>query len=239
MTEENIKLLKDSAKFLGINIKDEKIKGFDCYYNKLISSNERINLTTITIERDVVIKHFVDSLTIIKYLPDNIKSLIDVGTGAGFPGVPVKMIKEDLHLTLLDSLKKRIRYLNELITECSLTGVNIIHGRAEDFARDPLHRESYDVGTARAVAPLAVLCEYILPFVKQGGTFIAMKGREIEREISESEKAISVLGGRLEAVEKFSLPFENIERHIILIKKIRQTPLQYPRKSGKPSKSPL
>ncbi|MDD4296859.1 MAG: 16S rRNA (guanine(527)-N(7))-methyltransferase RsmG [Ruminiclostridium sp.] len=239
MTDENIKLLKDGANTLGINITEEATISFGNYYRKLITWNERVNLTAITDERDVVIKHFIDSLTLIKYLPVSAKSLIDVGTGAGFPGIPVKMIRRDLSLTLLDSLEKRVRFLNEIIMESSLTDVSVIHGRAEDLARDPLHRGSYDVGTARAVASLSVLCEYILPFVKPGGVFAAMKGSEIQKELNEAAKAISVLGGKVESVEKFSLPFENIERHIILIKKIRQTPTQYPRKSGKPTKSPI
>lgn len=239
MTNENIKLLKDGAEMLGISIQDEMLDGFDKYYNKLIEWNERINLTAITNERDVVIKHFIDSLTLINYLPANAKNMIDVGTGAGFPGIPVKMVKKDLSLTLLDSLEKRIKFLNELINDCSLKGINAIHGRAEELARNPEHRESYDVGTARAVAALSVLCEYILPFVKVGGVFIAMKGSEIQKELDEAENAISVLGGELEVVEKFSLPFENMERHIILIKKYRQTPPYYPRKNGKPSKSPI
>ena len=239
MTGENIKLLKDGVKALGIDITEEAKFSFDNYYKKLIAWNERVNLTAITDERDVVIKHFIDSLTLVKYLPISAKSMIDVGTGAGFPGIPVKMIRGDLSLTLLDSLEKRVRFLNEVILESSLTDVSVIHGRAEDLARNPLHRESYDVGTARAVASLSVLSEYILPFVKLGGVFAAMKGSEIQKELNEATKAISVLGGKVESVEKFSLPFENIERHIILIKKIRQTPTQYPRKSGKPTKSPI
>ncbi len=239
MTDENIKLLIDSAKALGIDITDEMEKGFSLYFDKLIKWNERINLTAITDERDVVIKHFIDSLTIIKYLPDGVKSLIDVGTGAGFPGVPVKIIKRNISLTLLDSLEKRIRFLNELVSEIHLTDVNIIHGRAEDLARNPQHREAYDVGTARAVASLTVLSEYILPFIKPGGLFIAMKGSEVKRELDDAQKAISILGGRLESVENFLLPSQNIERNIILIKKFRQTPTQYPRKSGKPTRSPI
>ncbi|NLY17626.1 MAG: 16S rRNA (guanine(527)-N(7))-methyltransferase RsmG [Clostridiaceae bacterium] len=239
MTNENIKLLYDGAKMLGMDISDEALAAFAEYYNKLISWNERVNLTAITCERDVVIKHFLDSLTLIRYLPANAKSLVDVGTGAGFPGIPVKLVKRYLSLTLVDSLNKRINFLNELIADFSLTGINVVHSRAEDLGRNPSHRENYDVGTARAVASLPVLCEYILPLVRTGGVFIAMKGSEIQNELFESERAISVLGGKLETVEKFMLPFENMERHIILIKKIRQTPAQYPRKSGKPTKSPI
>jgi len=239
MTSENIRLLKDGAEMLGINISDEVLDAFDQYYKKLITWNESVNLTALTDERDVVIKHFIDSLTVISYLPAGAKNMIDVGTGAGFPGIPVKMVKEDLSLTLLDSLEKRIRFLNEIITGLSLPGVNAIHARAEDLAHNPGHREKYDVGTARAVASLPVLCEYILPFVKTGGVFIAMKGSDVIKELEESEKAISILGGELDTVKKFLLPYENIERHIILIKKIRQTPSKYPRKSGKPTKSPI
>lgn len=239
MTNENIRLLKDGAQMLGISLSDEVLDSFDQYYNKLIAWNENINLTAITGERDVVIKHFIDSLTLTSFLPEGAKSMIDVGTGAGFPGIPVKLIKQDLSVTLLDSLKKRVRFLNELITGFSLTGINAIHARAEDLARSSEHRENYDVGTARAVASLSVLCEYILPFVKTGGVFIAMKGSEIQKELDDAEKAISILGGELDSVKRFLLPFENIERHIILIKKIRQTPAKYPRKSGKPTKSTI
>lgn len=239
MTNENLRLLKDGTEAFNISLNEDMLESFIAYYEKLIEWNEKINLTAITEERDVVIKHFIDSLSLIKYFPDNVKSLIDVGTGAGFPGLPIKIVKKDIYVTLLDSVGKKVRFLDELASELSLTNVSIIYSRAEDLARDTKHREAYDVGTARAVASFAVLCEYILPFVKPGGFFIAMKGSDIQNELAEAKKAVSILGGVVEDVYKFTLPYENMERHIILTKKIRQTPSQYPRKSGKPSKDPI
>lgn len=239
MTPSNIELLKNGAMAFGISLTQAQINQFDLYYRKLMEWNEKVNLTAITDEREVVIKHFIDSLSVLRFLPENAKTLIDVGTGAGFPGIPLKIVKEDLQVTLLDSLEKRVRFLEEVITSGNLTGIQTFHGRAEDFAREKQHREMYDVGTARAVAALPVLCEYVLPFVRIGGLFIAMKGSEVQKELDESKRAVSVLGGHTKAVEQFDLPFDPMRRHIVLIEKLHQTSTQYPRKSGKPSKSPL
>lgn len=239
MTPQNIELLKKGAASFGLTLTEGQTQKFIQYHEKLITWNEKINLTAITDEREVVIKHFIDSISVLRYLPKDTKTLIDVGTGAGFPGIPLKIIQEDLSVTLLDSLEKRVHFLDEVIVDNQLTCIRAIHGRAEDFAREKLHREIYDIGIARAVASLSVLCEYILPFVRLGGLLIAMKGSEVQKELEESKKAISILGGSIKKVDHFLLPYDEMERHIILIEKVRQTSAQYPRKSGKPSKSPI
>lgn len=239
MIVENIELLKKGAAAYGITLTEDQLAQFGCYHDRLIEWNEKINLTAITEEREVVIKHFIDSISVLRYLPEGTNTLIDVGTGAGFPGIPLKIVRKDLKVTLLDSLEKRVRFLDAVITENKLSDIQAVHGRAEDFAREKLHREGYDIGIARAVASLPVLCEYILPFVRIGGLFIAMKGSEVHKELEEADKAISVLGGKVEKVEHFLLPFDPMERHIISIQKVQQTPTQYPRKSGKPTKSPI
>lgn len=239
MTPENLQLLIKGAAEYGVTLTEGQQAQFGRYHETLLEWNEKINLTAITEEREVVVKHFIDSISVLRYLPEKACTLIDVGTGAGFPGIPLKIVRNDLQVTLLDSLEKRIRFLDTIITENSLTGIQAIHGRAEDFAREKPHRERYDIGIARAVASLPVLCEYILPFVRVGGLFIAMKGSEVQKELEEAEKAISILGGWVEKVDHFMLPFDPMERHIISIEKVRQTPTQYPRKSGKPTKSPI
>jgi 16S rRNA (guanine527-N7)-methyltransferase len=166
-------------------------------------------------------------------------SLVDVGTGAGFPGIPIKIVNKEMSVTLIDSLEKRIRFLDDVFKENSFEKIQLIHGRAEELSRRCAHRECYDMGIARAVASLSVLSEYILPFVRKGGFFISMKGSDIQKELSEAESAIYILGGKIKKVHSFMLPVENSKRNIILIEKVRQTPTEYPRKSGKPTKSPL
>jgi 16S rRNA (guanine527-N7)-methyltransferase len=239
MTLDNLKLLRDGAAEFGVTLTDQQLAQFERYQDRLVEWNEKMNLTAITEEREVVIKHFIDSISVIRFLPEGARTLIDVGTGAGFPGIPLKIVQNDLKVTLLDSLEKRIRFLNTVIADNQLPNIQAVHGRAEDFAREKGNRESYDIGIARAVASLPVLCEYVLPFVRIGGLFIAMKGSEIQKELDEAGKAISVLGGRIKRVDRFMLPFDPMERHIISIEKVLQTPTQYPRKSGKPTKSPI
>lgn len=239
MTSENVELLRKGAAAYGITLTEEQLTQFGRYHETLMEWNEKINLTAITEEREVVIKHFIDSFSVLRHLPEGTGSLIDVGTGAGFPGIPLKIVQKNLKVTLLDSLEKRVRFLDTVIAYNQLTGIQAIHGRAEDFAREKSYRERYDIGIARAVASLPVLCEYILPFVRIGGLFIAMKGSEVQKELEEAGKAISILGGEVKKVEHFILPLDPMERHIISIVKIRQTPTQYPRKSGKPTKSPI
>ncbi len=215
---------------------DEQIKKFYEYMNLLKEWNEKINLTAIVDDKNIIIKHFIDSLTINKYLK-NQESIIDVGTGAGFPGVPIKIANKYLMVDLLDSLNKRINFLNEVIEKCNLENIKSIHSRIEDFAIE--NREKYDVATSRAVAKLVVLLEYLLPVVKKGGTCICMKGNDIEEEIEEAKHAMEILGGKIEKIEKFVLPGTEYERTIIIIKKIKETPKNYPRKAGMPTKKPL
>lgn len=232
-----MKEFKKLAEEINLNISEEKLEKFFTYKEMLKEWNEKINLTAIVEDEEIVLKHFIDSLMINKYIEKGI-SIIDVGTGAGFPGIPLKIINDDIILTLMDSLNKRLIFLDEVCKNIDLKGVNIVHGRAEDCGQDEKYREKYDVATARAVANMNVLLEYCLPFVKVGGIFICMKGNNIE-EINETEKALEVLGGKIEKAEKVYLPGTEIERNIIIVRKIKKTPKEYPRKAGIPSKKPI
>ena len=206
--------------------------------NLLIEKNKVMNLTGITEPREVILKHFIDSLTILKYIDKN-SSVIDVGTGAGFPGVPLKIAENSLEMTLLDSLNKRINFLNEVIENTSLNNIKTIHGRAEEFGKNTEYREKYDISTSRAVAPLNILLEYMMPFIKVGGKCICMKGGNCEDEIEDTKNAIRILGGELEKIEKFNLPNSDNNRTILIIKKVKKTESQYPRNAGIPRKKPL
>ena len=205
--------------------------------NYLIEWNEKINLTAITEPKDIILKHFVDSLTIYKYLEKD-KKIIDVGTGAGFPGIPLSIIDDDNKYVLLDSLNKRINFLNEVIDKLNLNNVDTIHSRVEDFGRNKSYRESFDIAVSRAVAPLNILLEYLLPLVKVNGFCMCMKGPN-EAEIDEAKKAIEVLGGKIENIEKLLLPDSDMVRNLIIIYKVKNCPKAYPRKPGTPSKKPL
>ena len=208
------------------------------YMNLLLDWNEKINLTAITEVDDVILKHFIDSMTILKYIEDGSK-IIDVGTGAGFPGIPIAIMKEDTEINLLDSLNKRINFLKEVCSELKIDNVEAIHGRAEEMGQNKQHREKYDITISRAVANMTTLVEYLLPFVKVGGICICMKGAEIDKELEEAKFAIKELGGEIVNQEKFMLPNSDMARNIVLIKKIKQTSNKYPRKAGTPSKSPM
>lgn len=221
-----------------MNVSDEVAKKFDIYMKLLLEWNNKINLTAITDENNVIIKHFVDSCSILKFLDDNLK-VIDVGTGAGFPGLPLKIVKDSLNITLVDSLNKRINFLNEIKDELELDGIETVHARAEDIGIDNKYREKYDVAVSRAVAELRVLVEYLLPLVKLGGRVIAMKGPNIDEEIENAKKAINILGGKIEKIENLKLGDTDNSRTIIVIKKIKNTDLKYPRKVGLPRKNPL
>lgn len=226
------------SKALNIIIDDIQIEKFYQYMELLLEWNEKINLTAITEPDDIILKHFIDSITINKYI-ENDKKVLDIGTGAGFPGIPEKIIREDINIVLADSLNKRINFLREVIQEIGLENINAVHGRAEELAHNKLYREKFDVVTSRAVAPLNTLLEYMLPFVKVNGLCICMKGSNAEEEIAISEKALEELGGEILDINKFQLPNTDISRNIIVIKKINPTKNKYPRKAGTPSKDPI
>lgn len=221
-----------------MNIDEEKAKKFQKYKDLLLEWNNKINLTAITEENEIILKHFIDSCTILKYIEDNQK-IIDIGTGAGFPGIPLKIMNESLKITLVDSLNKRVNFLNEVISELKLENIEGIHSRAEDLGRDNNYREKYDVATSRAVANLSTLLEYLMPFVKVNGICICMKGPNIEEELNEAKKAINELSGKLEEVYNFKLPNSDIERNIIIVRKVDKIKLKYPRKAGMPAKEPI
>lgn len=232
--------LKNSFLKLKIELDENKIQQFIRYYEILIKKSEVMNLTAIKEFEDVVLKHFVDSVLISQVVNMNqFTNLIDVGTGAGFPGIPLKIIYPELRVTLLDSLNKRINFLDEVIKECKLFHVKTIHGRAEDFGRDLKYRESYDLCVSRAVANLSVLSELCIPFVRKGGYFISYKSDNSEQEIEASKSAIFLTGGKVEKVDEIILPDTDIKRKFIFIYKKDFTSKKYPRKAGTPSKKPL
>lgn len=228
---------------MSLEITEEQIQKFFSYYELLIERNKVMNLTAITEMEDVITKHFVDSLLLVNAVPEIRErpySCIDVGTGAGFPGIPLKIMFPQLKITLLDSLNKRIGFLNDVIQELGLTDIIALHGRAEDFGRDALHREQYDLCVSRAVANLATLSEYCLPFVKTGGRFVPYKSGKVEEELTQGNSAVNKLGGAMDPVITLKLPgTEDVERTFVPIRKISKTAKKYPRKAGLPSKEPL
>lgn len=236
----NIELLKNGIEGFNIITNDSMLEKFKKYREILVDWNQKMNLTGIEDEKEVYVKHFLDSISAVKngYIKNGM-SIIDVGTGAGFPGLPLKICLDDLELTLLDSLNKRINFLEEVSRELELANIKFIHGRAEDFGKDEKYREKYDIATARAVAGLPILMEFCVPFVKVGGYFICLKGPNANLELEESQKAIDVLG--LEFVEKIyvELPGINLNHNILVFEKIKETPVKYPRKAGKPAKNPI
>ena len=226
------------AKKIDVILDEEQIQKFYKYMELLLEWNEKINLTAIVEPRDVILKHFVDSLTICKELQKN-KTLADIGTGAGFPGIPVKILRPDLDITLIDSLNKRVNFLTMVIEALKLEKIIALHGRIEDFGKNKKYREKFDYVTSRAVANLSTLSEYMIPLVKIGGKCICMKGSNIEEVLKNAEKAIKTLGGKIEKVDTFLLPDTDMGRNIILIKKEKATPNKYPRKAGTPAKEPI
>lgn len=225
---------------LGVTLTKEQIDQFLKYYELLVEWNGFMNLTAITDYDEVMKKHFVDSLSLIKTYDMSKKvKVIDVGTGAGFPGLALKIAYPNLQVTLLDSLNKRINFLNEVILQLGLTGVETVHGRAEDFAKPDKLREKFDLCVSRAVANLSTLSEYCLPFVKVGGEFISYKSEKINEEMAVAQKAINILGGKFDRSEEFTLPDSDIYRNLVVIKKVKETPKKYPRKAGLPAKEPI
>lgn len=236
----NRDFLTDKLKETGFELSqpEQLAERFDRYAEMLVDWNEKINLTAITAPNEIVIKHFVDSLLLLKaYDVPKGASMIDVGTGAGFPSVPVAMVRDDIRLTLMDSLNKRINFLKEL-SEALGVNAECVHARAEEFGNKPEYREQYDVACARAVAHLRELSEYCLPFVKVGGAFVALKSVGLEQELEEAKAAIDILGGKVEKISRFTLP-DGAERAIAVIRKIRPTPKKFPRPYGKIKKNPL
>lgn len=225
---------------LGITLTDEQKKQFDKFYELLVEWNKVMNLTGITEYEEVNEKHFVDSVSIVKAIDINkVDTVIDIGTGAGFPGIPLKIAFPHLKVVLLDSLNKRINFLNTVIDELGLTDIKTIHGRAEDYAKQSEYREKFDLCVSRAVANLSTLSEYCIPYVSVGGMFVPYKSGEIDEEVANAKKAVHILGGKLEDVVKFQLPGSEIGRSFVKIKKIQNTTKKYPRKAGLPAKEPL
>lgn len=240
MKDYDTSQLKEDFGLLGVSLTDRQTEQFLMYYEMLVEWNSFMNLTAITEYEEVMKKHFVDSVSLIKaYDVTKPVSVIDVGTGAGFPGLALKIAFPNLQLTLLDSLNKRIQFLNEVIEKLALTEIETIHGRAEDYARPGKLREKYDLCVSRAVANLSTLSEYCLPFVKKGGFFISYKSEKISEEVKAAQGAISVLGGEVKKQVEFLLPNSDIYRNLFVIEKIKACPAKYPRKAGLPAKEPL
>lgn len=233
-------LFKSKLDALDIELTEKQYEQFDQYFKLLVEWNKVMNLTGITEYDEVNEKHFVDSLSIVKAIDiKNVDKVIDIGTGAGFPGIPLKIAFPHLKVTLLDSLNKRIKFLNEVISELGLEEIETIHGRAEDFARQEKYREQYDLCVSRAVANLSTLSEYCMPYVKVGGYFIPYKSGEIKDEVIEAKTAVKVLGGTQKDLIIFKLPDTDINRSFVKIEKIKNTGKKFPRKAGLPSKDPI
>ena len=232
------KIFKEYAKNLNIEINNEQIENFYQYMNLLLEWNQKMNLTAITDYKEIILKHFIDSLTI----ENNIEIgcyLVDIGTGAGFPGIPLKIVRKDIKVVLVDSLNKRVQFLKEVIKKLGLNEIEVIHARAEEFGKNKKYREAFDVSTSRAVANMSTLSEYMIPLVRVNGKCICMKGKEIEKELEDAKNAIQILGGRILERKEFQLIDDDINRNIIIISKEKSTPSKYPRKPGMPAKEPL
>lgn len=227
---------------LGIKLSSRQIQQFMEYYELLMEWNSFMNLTGITDYEEVLKKHFIDSLSLIKAIDFNSESeikLIDIGTGAGFPGIPLKIAFPYIHVTLLDSLHKRVKFLDEVIVRLSLGNIITIHGRAEDYSKPGKLRESFDLSVSRAVANLSTLSEYCIPFVRVGGSFVSYKSEKLTEEIKAAQNSVAVLGGKIESQIEFMIPSSDIYRNLLVIKKMKKTPAKYPRKAGLPLKEPI
>ncbi|MBX4267041.1 16S rRNA (guanine(527)-N(7))-methyltransferase RsmG [Clostridium estertheticum] len=237
---EYFDILNEASDNVGLKFDQDKYDQFMLYKDLIKEWNEKINLTAIKEDEAIVQKHFIDSMKVFKFDQlKNAKNVIDIGTGGGFPGIPMKIIKPEVNIVLLDSLNKRIIFLNEVINRLDLKNIKAIHGRAEDFAQEKQYREKFDVAVSRAVANLTVLSEYCIPYVKVGGYFVAMKGPAVEEEIKLSKNAIRMLGGQIEHIEKVQIEGSDLNHNLVIIKKISQTHKKYPRKAGMVAKVPL
>ncbi|MBA7559580.1 16S rRNA (guanine(527)-N(7))-methyltransferase RsmG [Candidatus Atribacteria bacterium 1244-E10-H5-B2] len=243
MLKDDENILIDGCQKMGININNEQIRKFSRYLELLVQWNQKINLTSLKTPKEIIIKHFLDSISCVKVINKYVNiegiSVIDVGAGAGFPGMPIKIIYPSIRLSLLEARKKKTIFLEKVTEEINFQKVKILNGRAEIFGRSVDFREKYDIVISRAVAPLNVLSEYCLPLVRVGGLFIAQKGRSYKQETEKSLKTVQVLGGELIGAENVRIPFINQERYLLVIKKIKDTPSKYPRKEGLPQKRPL
>lgn len=228
---------KKACTELNLTITDNQIEDFFTYKDLLLSWNEKINLTAITNEKEIILKHFIDSISVCRYIDFSGKNVIDIGTGAGFPAIPIKIFCPDFSITLLDALNKRINFLKEVASKINIQNVTFLHKRAEDI--DSPLRESFDICTARAVASLNILLEYAMPFVKLDGMFIAFKGSNVYEEIDDAKNAIKLFGGEICDIKTIKLPFLDINHTLVFIKKLRQTPNKYPRKAGKAIRNPI
>lgn len=245
LNKYNIKQFEKDLQDLQIDLSSLQLSQFIRYYEMLVEWNSFMNLTAITDLDEVLKKHFIDSLSIVKVFsyikeiePYDMK-VIDIGTGAGFPGIPLKIAFPYFNITLIDSLQKRVKFLDEVIEKLELTGINTLHGRAEDYAKPDRLREKYDLCVSRAVANLSTLSEYCLPFVKKNGMFISYKSEKLTDELKEAQKAVTVLGGKIEEQLYFKLPSSDISRNLLIIKKVKGTPDRFPRKAGLPAKEPI
>ena len=234
----NKEYFKKILNTFNIELNEEKLNKFEIYLNELIETNKNFNLTRIVDEKDVLEKHFLDSLIINKYINSNDK-VIDIGSGAGFPGIPLKIFLDNINILMVDSVNKKVDFINKIISELNLENALAIHERAEDLAHNMNYREKYDVAVSRAVANMSTLAEYLIPFVKIGGKIIYIKGPNIKDELDNSKNAINILGGKIEYIYEYKLP--NLEQiyNIIVIKKVKSTNIKYPRKAGIPNNSPI
>lgn len=236
----DLTILEEGCRELGITLDESQKKQFTDFYEYLVEKNKVMNLTGITEFQEVLIKHFLDSLACVKAVDmSRIKRIMDIGTGAGFPGVPLKIAFPHLEACLLDSLKKRVNFLEETFQMLKLENITAIHGRAEEYAKNKQYRETYDLCVSRAVSNLATLSEYCLPYVKTGGYFISYKSGTVQEEVEQAQKAVKILGGKIQDVVYFQLPDSEIQRSLVVIEKIKATPGRYPRKAGTPLKEPL
>lgn len=237
---EYFDIMSQACKDVGLPFNEDTYNKFNQYKDMIKDWNEKINLTAIVDDEQIFKKHFIDCIKIFKFSPlKEAKNIIDIGTGAGFPGIPIKIMKQELDLILLDSLNKRVNFLNEVVSKIKLNNVETIHGRAEDFSRQPKYREQVDIAVSRAVANLAVLSELCIPYVKVGGYFVAMKGPSVDDEIKDGKRAISILGGKIDDVIKINIEDSDLDHNLVIIEKIKETPKAYPRKAGTASKKPL